>query len=186
MSQGTLRRQDKAMAQVEIDELLKTAKVGHFGTVSRSGDPYVVPNLFIYEDGKIYSHNAKIRGHFRQNLEANPRVCFEVAEIGQVWPYGEFECDTTTSYTSVIVYGSARIEDDPAKKAWFFDRFMAKYADPAWDRPKSFYPRLDAVTVYCLEIEQITGKKGSLPALNEQWPAKNKTLSPQAVPPPPE
>jgi uncharacterized protein len=184
MSQGTLRRQDKAIGQAEIEGLLKTARVGHFGTVSRSGDPYVVPNLFVYEDGKIYSHNAKISGHFRQNLEGNPRVCFEVAEIGQVWPYGEFECDTSASYTSVIAYGPARIEDDPAKKAWFFDRFMAKYANPAWDRPKSFYPRLEAVTVYCIEIEQITGKKGSMPALSEQWPAKNKTLSPHVVPPP--
>ena len=43
--------------------------------------------------------------------------------------------------------------------------------------------RLDAVTVYCIEVEQLTGKKGSMPALEEQWPAKNKTLSPQAVPP---
>jgi nitroimidazol reductase NimA-like FMN-containing flavoprotein (pyridoxamine 5'-phosphate oxidase superfamily) len=83
----------------------------------------------------------------------------------------------------VIAFGSVRIEADPAKKALFFDRFMAKYADPAWERPKSFYPRLEAVTVYCIEVEQLTGKKGAMPALDEQWPAKNKTLSPQAVPP---
>ncbi|MDB5078321.1 MAG: putative pyridoxamine 5-phosphate oxidase [Chloroflexi bacterium] len=183
MSQGTLRRQDKAMEQAEIEHLLRTAKVGHFATVSSGGEPYVVPNLFVYEEGKIYTHNARISGHFKQNVERQPRVCFEVAEIGQVWPYGEFECDTTTSYNSVIAFGSVRIEADPAKKALFFDRFMAKYADPAWERPKSFYPRLEAVTVYCIEVEQLTGKKGAMPALDEQWPAKNKTLSPQAVPP---
>lgn len=183
MSQGTLRRQDKAMQEAEIEHLLKTAKIGHFATTGNSGEPYVVPNLFIYEGGNIYTHNANISGHFRQNIDQNPRVCFEVAEIGQVWPYGEFECDTSTSYTSVIAFGPARIETDPARKAWFFDCFMAKYANPAWDRPKSFYPRLDAVTLYCIEVEQLTGKKGSMPALEEQWPAKNKTLSPQAVPP---
>jgi nitroimidazol reductase NimA-like FMN-containing flavoprotein (pyridoxamine 5'-phosphate oxidase superfamily) len=183
MSRGVIRRQDKAMAQDEVEALLKTARVGHFGTTGEGGQPYVVPNLFVYEGGQIYTHNARISGHFRQNIDQNPRVCFEVAEIGQVWPYGEFECDTSASYVSVIAYGTVRIESDPAKKAWFFDRFLAKYADPTWDRPKSFYPRLDAVSVYCIELEAITGKKGSMPALEEQWPAKNKTLSPQAVPP---
>lgn len=171
------------MPEAEIEYLLKTAKVGHFATTNNNGEPYVVPNLFVYEDGKIYTHNSRISGHFRQNIDQNPRLCFEVAEIGQVWPYGEFECDTSASYNSVIAYGRVTIEADPAKKAWFFDRFMAKYANPEWDRPKSFYPRLDTVTVYSIEVEQITGKKGSMPALEEQWPAKNKTLSPQAVPP---
>lgn len=183
MSRGTLRRQDKAMPQTEIEELLKTAKVGHFATSGEGGQPYVVPNLFVYEDGQIYTHNARISGHFRQNVDGNPRVCFEVAEIGQVWPYGEFECDTSASYASVIAYGMVSLETDPERKAWFFDRFMAKYANPAWDRPKSFYPRLDAVTVYRIELEQVTGKKGVMPAVEEQWPAKNKTLSPNAVAP---
>lgn len=183
MSQGVIRRQDKAMPEAEIEQLLKTAKVGHFATTTTNGDPYVVPNLFVYEDGKIYTHNARIKGHFRQNIDQHPRVCFEIAEIGQVWPYGEFECDTSASYNSVIAFGAVSIEDDPDKKAWFFDRFMAKYSNPDWDRPKSYYPRLDAVTVYCIELEQITGKKGTMPALEEQWPAKNKTLSPNAVPP---
>ncbi|HEX2914110.1 MAG TPA: pyridoxamine 5'-phosphate oxidase family protein [Chloroflexia bacterium] len=183
MSQAVVRRKDKQMSQEEIENFLTQARVGHFGTVSPNGDPYVVPNLFVYADGKIYSHNTSANGHFRQNVEAHSRVCVEVAEIGQVWPYGEFECDTTTSYNSVVAFGSISLVNDPAEKSRFFDRFMAKYADPGWDRPKSFYPRLEQVTVYCVALETITGKKGGMPPLNEQWPAVNKTLSPGTVPP---
>ena len=183
MSQGILRRQDKAMETAEIEALLERATVGHFGSLSETGDPYVVPNLFVYLDGKIYTHNSSANGHFRQNIERHSRVCFEVSEMGQVWPYGEFECDTTTSYASVICYGSVRVEADPTDKARFFDHFMAKYADPTWERPKSFYPRLEGVTVYSLEIERVTGKKGPLPAVSEQWPTRNNTRSPNARPP---
>ncbi len=183
MSQGVLRRKDKMMSQTEIESLLERTAIGHFGTVSETGYPYVVPNLFVYAEGKIYTHNASITGHFRRNIEQAPRVCFEIAEMGQVWPYGEFECDTTTSYASAIGFGTIRVEADPAAKARFFDRFMAKYADTEWERPKSFYPRLEQVTVYCIELEQLTGKQGPLPAVSEQWPAKNNTHSPRAVPP---
>ena len=183
MSQATMRRQDKAMSQTEIEALLARVAVGHFGTRGTTGDPYVVPNLFVYLDGQIYTHTSSAGGHFRQNIEQYGRGCFEVSEMGQVWPYGEFECDTTISYASVICYGSISIVDEPTAKARFFDHFMAKYADPTWERPKSFYPRLAGVTVYRLGIETITGKKGPLPAVAEQWPAKNKTLSPHARPP---
>lgn len=183
MSQGVLRRQDKQMSQLEVDALLERTGVGHFATVGSDGTPYVVPNLFVYADGKIYTHNASVPGHFRQNVAHQPRICFEVAEMGEVWPYGEFECDTTVSYASVVAYGAITVETDPAAKALFFDRFMAKYGEAAWERPKSFYPRLEQVTVYSIELERVTGKKGPLPPVSEHWPSRNKTLSPRAVPP---
>ena len=50
-------------------------------------------------------------------------------------------------------------------------------------REKSFYPRLDKVIVYAIEIERMTGKRGPLPALGDQWPAKNMTKSPDAIAP---
>lgn len=180
MSQGVVRRQDKLMSEAEVNTFLAQVQVGHFATVSAEGFPYVVPNLFVYSDGKIYTHNSHAKGHFRQNIEANQRICFEASQMGQVWPYGEFECDTTTSYQSVVAFGKIGLESDPARKAAFFDGFMAKYAKTEWERPKSFYPRLEQVTVYVLDIEQLTGKKGEMPPLSEQWPAKNNTRSPRA------
>jgi uncharacterized protein len=183
MSQGVVRRKDKEMSAAEADALLHRAALAHFATVGADGIPYVVPNLFVYDGGKIYLHTTAASGHFRANVAHSPRISFEVAEMGQVFPYGEFECDTTVSYASVIGFGTIHIEADAAEKAHFFDRFLAKYASPNWQRPKSFYPRLDEVTVYRIDAQRITGKKGPLLALGEQWPARNQTKSPGAMPP---
>jgi uncharacterized protein len=182
MSQGIIRRQDKVMSRQGIDCFLERTAVAHFATVSANGDPYVVPNLFVYADGKIFSHTS-LAGHFRSNIEARPRVCFEAAEMGPVFPYGEFECDTSVSYRSVVGFGSTRIEEDRVARMQFFDRLMAKYSDPKLKRPKSFYPRLDHITLYALAIEQITGKHQPLPMVSELWPASNRTKSPGATPP---
>ncbi len=181
MSQGTLRRQDKVLDRAATDRFLERTAVAHFATVSANGDPYVVPNLFVYADGNIFCHTAP-SGHFRSNIAARPRVCFEAAEIGTVFPYGEFECDSTVSYVSVIGFGQIRIEEGRAAKILFFDRLMAKYSDSTLDRPKGFYPRLDHITMYALTIEQIGGKHQPLPMVSEQWPAVNRTKTPGAVP----
>jgi uncharacterized protein len=180
MSQSVVRRKDKEMSRVDVDRFLGEAALAHFATMSANGDPYVVPNLFVYADGLIYLHTS-LGGHFRDNVEARPRISFEAAEMGTVFPYGEFECDSSVSFTSVVGFGAVRIDADPAGKARFFDRLMAKYADPKWQRPKSFYPRLDMVTVYAIEIERVTGKRGPLLAVGDQWPARNLTKSPGAV-----
>lgn len=182
MSRGVVRRHDKVMSRADIDRFLERAAFAHFATVSANGDPYVVPNLFIYADGMIFCHTS-LAGHFRSNIEARPRVCFEAAEMGAVFPYGEFECDSSVSYTSVVGFGPIRIEEDRAAKTRFFDRLMAKYSDPDLVRPKSFYPRLDHITLYSLAIEEITGKHQPLPMVGEQWPAVNRTKSPGAAPP---
>jgi nitroimidazol reductase NimA-like FMN-containing flavoprotein (pyridoxamine 5'-phosphate oxidase superfamily) len=182
MSEGVVRRKDKELPEAEARALLARAKLAHFGTIGAGGDPYVVPNLFVYADGAIYLHTAA-GGHFHRNVEHAPRICVEIAEMGAIFPYGEFECDTTASYASVVVFGSIGIVAETGAKAQFFDRFLAKYADATWERPKGFYPRLDQVTVYRIEIDRLTGKTGPLPGPEEQWPAVNRTKSPGAVPP---
>jgi nitroimidazol reductase NimA-like FMN-containing flavoprotein (pyridoxamine 5'-phosphate oxidase superfamily) len=182
MSEGIVRRKDKEMPEAATRDLLLRAKLAHFGTISPSGDPYVLPNLFVYADDAIWLHTSRA-GHFCSNVEHSPRICVEIAEIGEIFPYGEFECDTSASYASVVAFGKVAIVPEPEAKALFFDRFMAKYADAMLDRPKGFYPRLDQVTVYRVTIERLTGKIGPLPAVAEQWPAINRTKSPGAVAP---
>jgi uncharacterized protein len=181
MSQGIVRRADKVMSEQDIVSLLDTAPVAHFGSISANGDPYVVPNLFVHHDRKLLCHTS-LAGHFRSNVVARPRVCFEISEMGTVFPYGEFECDSSVSYRSVVGFGAISIEEGKQEKIEFFDLFMSKYSSTS-GRPKSFYPRLDQITVYSLSIETVTGKYQILPAANEIWPATNKTKTPGAKPP---
>lgn len=183
MSSGPPRRTDKIMAEVDALALLRRARLAHFATVGADGMPYAVPNLFVFADGLIFTHTSQASGHFRRNVEQNPRISVAVTEMGEVYPYGATACDTTASYASVVVFGQVRIEEDPAAKALFFDRLLEKYGDPGWARPAGFYPRLGDTAVYAIAPARITGKAGALPPVAERWPARNATRSPGAVPP---
>jgi len=181
MSSPQLRRQDRSLAEPEARDLIRGAYCGRLATVSEDGWPYVVPLLHVFSADEIGLHNTAAPGHLRTNVERDGRACFEVDEPIKVFDYGRFECDSGPAYRSAIAYGRIRIVDERAAKARFFDAFMAKYGTGA-QRPKSFYPRLDQVTVYALAVERITGKHCPLPPVSEQWPALDRTKSPNARP----
>ena len=178
-----VRRADKLMPDEQTGELLSSAYCGRLGTVGPDGSPYVCPLLYVWKDGQIWLHNTSAMGHLQTNVRHEPRACFEIDMPGTVFPYGRFQCDTSIEYRSVIAFGRISIVEDRALKAAFFDALMAKYYahDPA--RPPGFYPRLDAVVVYLLTVERITGKQTALPAVEARWPAADMTKSPNAVAP---
>lgn len=177
---GQLRRGDKVMTEAEAHRFLETAFCGRTATVGEDGFPYVVPNLFVWHAGEVWLHTARGNGHFARNARHETRVCFEVDEPGEVFPYGHIECDTSVSFRSVIVFGRIRLVRDDAEVREVFRRFMAKYApSDSWGREKDSFPRMDAINMYAIKPESATGKAGALPAVENRWPAKNNTLSPQ-------
>jgi nitroimidazol reductase NimA-like FMN-containing flavoprotein (pyridoxamine 5'-phosphate oxidase superfamily) len=175
-----VRRQDKVMPDEEARTLLAGAYCGRLATVGPDGWPYVIPLLYVWVDGEIWTHNTRVVGHLRTNVNHESRVCFEVDEPGEIFPYGRFDCDTTIAYRSVVVFGTIRVVEDPAQKARFCDALMAKYGDPGWGRTESFYPRLDQITVYAVKPDLITGKQTPLPEAGQQWPAVVYTKTPNA------
>jgi hypothetical protein len=139
-----------------------------------------VPLLYVCMDGEVFVHNTRARGHLRENVDREPRVCFEVDEAGEVFAYGRFECDSTVAYRSVIIFGRIRVVEDLPTKRRFCDGLMAKYAKKDWERPKGFYPRIDQITVYAISVERMSGKETPLPGVSERWPAADHTKSPNA------
>jgi len=182
VSSPQIRRQDRLLPEAEARELIARAYCGRVATVDADGWPYVVPLLHIFSGEVIRMHNTAARGHFRLNVERDARACFEVDEPIKVFDYGRFECDSGLAYRSAIAYGRIRIIEERAAKAGFFDELLAKYGTGVPGRPKGFYPRLDEVTVYALTVERITGKHCPLPPLSEQWPAVDRTKTPEAKP----
>ena len=65
-------------------------------------------------------------------------------------------------------------------KQRFCEALMEKYGKPETRRPKGFFPRIDVITVYAIAVERMTGKEQALPPLSEQWPAKDRTKTPNA------
>lgn len=178
-----VRRTDRVMSEARAKEILARGFCGRLATVGADGFPYCVPLLYVTMDDEIFVHNTAARGHLRSNVEHAGKVCFEIDQPGEVFDYGRFECDSSVEYRSVIVFGQIRIVDDRALKARFCDGLMAKYGKKDNNRPKGFYPRLDQITVYAIKPERITGKELALPAVADQWPAKDMTKSPNAKAP---
>lgn len=177
-----MRRTDKMMTAERAREALAKAFSGRLSTIGADGYPYCLPLLFVMMDGEIFVHNSNARGHLRTNVEHDARVCFEVDQANEVYPYGRFECDSALAYWSVIAFGHIRIIETTDIKQRFCDELMAKYADKAWDRPKGFYPRLEDICVYGIKIDRLTGKETLLPVSAERWPAIDKTKSPRSMP----
>src|SRR3954469_10921424 len=88
MSSPQLRRQDRVLGDAEARALLMRAYCGRIASVGADGWPYLVPLLYLFEDGEITVHNSAARGHFRLNVERESRVCFEVDEPVKVFDYG--------------------------------------------------------------------------------------------------
>jgi nitroimidazol reductase NimA-like FMN-containing flavoprotein (pyridoxamine 5'-phosphate oxidase superfamily) len=158
------------MSVEEAVSFLTGAFCGRTATVGSDGYPYVVPNLFVWMDDRIYLHTAKHRGHFLTNVEGCDRICFEADEPGETFPYGPVECDTSISYTSVVVFGRITIVTDDNVKQRFYQSFMHKYAPKdSWGRVKGSFPRMGSTVVYAIQVETMSGKRSPLPAVDKQW-----------------
>ncbi|MFI4976207.1 MAG: pyridoxamine 5'-phosphate oxidase family protein [Caulobacterales bacterium] len=180
-----LRRTQRQMPDDAARAFLEAGFCGHLATVDAGGQPYVTPLLYVVLEGEILLHNTAARGHLRGNVDAASKACFEVAEPGDVFAYGRFECDTGIAYRSVVVFGAIRVVDDRALKTRFCEALMRKYQPGELGRPRGFFPRLDNITVYALAIERMTGKACELPAAEELWPAVDRSATPNAVAPQP-
>jgi nitroimidazol reductase NimA-like FMN-containing flavoprotein (pyridoxamine 5'-phosphate oxidase superfamily) len=181
-----IRRSDRVLSEDEVVRSLERGYCARVATVDASGYPYCMPMLYVSINGRLYTHGTSARGHLRANVDRCDKVCFEIDEPGEVFAYGRFECDTGLAYRSVIAFGTIRVVEAESLKREFLDALMAKYANPAWQqRPQGFYPRLGAITVYEIAIERVTGKSLPLPEMSQQWPARDRTMSPNATAPPP-
>jgi hypothetical protein len=74
------------------------------------------------------------------------------------------------------------VEEVSAKQR-FFEALMRKYANPGWkERPRDYFPRMDQISLYAVTVERMTGKHSPLPDVSSQWPATDRTMTPDADP----
>jgi nitroimidazol reductase NimA-like FMN-containing flavoprotein (pyridoxamine 5'-phosphate oxidase superfamily) len=170
-----IRRHDLMLDDDGIERALESGFCGRLATVSADGAPYCTAMLYVRMSGEIWMHGTKEGGHLRRNLDHEPRVCLLIDAPGPVFDYGRFECDSSASYTSVMVFGSMRTIDAPDCKQHFFEALLAKYRRQGPARPANFFPRLGLITLYALTPERVSGKSIVLPSVEQQWPAVDRT-----------
>ena len=183
MSTPTPRRAEKLMDKDRMLEFVTSGHTGRLATIGPDGYPYCIPLLYLWIDGAVFLHTGSAPGHLRKNIEYSGKVCFELDEPGEVFDYGRFECDSGIAFRSIVIQGTIHLVEDRSIKQAFCEQLMDKYGKPDTIRPKNFFPRLDWISVYRIEIEHMVGKEQILPPLDEQWPAKDRTKTPQASPP---
>lgn len=105
----------KILSQQQAVEYLQKENVGRLATCALEGQPYITPVHYLYHEGKLYFHCAN-EGQKLMNIAENPKVCFEVSQINKS-VLGAKACSCSTRYTSVLVFGTARIMLNNAEKA---------------------------------------------------------------------
>lgn len=139
------------MPPEECEALLERSEVMRLGFVDQDG-PYVVPVNFGYADGRIYVHGPR-EGRRIAAVAQGARVCFEVDE-GEI-VRGDAPCSFTSSFRSVIGYGTARMLETEEEKRHGLDVIMRHYGSTGEGIPEA---KLRITSVMELAIESLDGK----------------------------
>jgi hypothetical protein len=145
------------MSEDEARAFLAGRIEGRLATCNQAGEPYITPLNYVVHENKIYLHS-KLTGRKLDNLAENPRVCFEVSETVKNTVSCDAPCACATRYTSVLVFGAARVLSDNAEKTIVLNRLVARFA-----AGKAFQPVEEKHAASCAVIEiaigTISGKR---------------------------
>ena len=143
----------------EMKLLLERMPVGRLAVVTGDG-PYVVTVNYLFFEGSIYFHTAPT-GRKMEALQADPRVCFLVDEVGPqvVWQQG---CGISQIYKSVICFGKAEFVQDPIEKRAILERMVQKYVPPNYPFPPMKDQNVRETAIVRIVIESMSGKANVL------------------------
>jgi nitroimidazol reductase NimA-like FMN-containing flavoprotein (pyridoxamine 5'-phosphate oxidase superfamily) len=162
-----IRRKDRQVTdEAWIRSFLHRAPLGVLATVQQ-GQPYLNPNLFVFDESHhaIYMHSARI-GRTHDNIDQDPQVCFSISEMGRLLPADE-ALEMSVEFSSVIVFGRARIVEDPEESARMLQMLLNKYfshLSPGRDYRPIQPQELKRTAVYRIQIEAWTGKRKQVEA----------------------
>lgn len=133
--------------------------------LSDDGSPYVVTQLFVYDDAEhvIYLHGASA-GRTRDLIERDgtTEAAFTVSEMGRFIPQ-EVPMEFTVEYASVDVFGPIHLVVDDTEKRHALETFMADFAPhliEGEDYERISQQTMDITSVYRLDVEEWSGKHG--------------------------
>ncbi len=119
--------------------------------------PYIVPFNYGYRDGCIYIHSAP-EGKKIDLIGKNKQVCFEVEDEIEI-EEGKQACSWTTSYRSIVGYGSIEILTDDQSKQEGLEIIMAQHGAP--NLLEFNAKNLERMVILKLTISSLSGKQSS-------------------------
>ncbi len=157
-----VRRTDRAVDDDGwIAQQLHSAKVCFIAT-SQDDQPFLNANLFWFDQDqhRIYFHTAG-NGMTRDNVQGNPKVCFGIAEMGELIP-ADTALEFSTAYAGVVVFGRARIVDDRNEAEHGLYGLLQKYfpdLQAGEDYRAITADELSRTSVFAIDIESWSGKQ---------------------------
>ena len=127
-------------------EFLENNKLGRLGCVLESGEPYVVPINYLFDEDKIYIHS--LPGEKISAMRANSKICLQIDTIAE----DGFE------WQSVIAYGEYVEIDERELKTRILYKFYEEFprftpVEAKFDIGNS----LKNVVMFRLKIVRLTG-----------------------------
>lgn len=152
-----MRRKGQQMTDEACRAALRRGKEGVLAVAGDDGYPYAVPVNYFYDGEKVYLHCAK-EGHKIDAVRRSDKVSFCVIDEDEVVPE-----EYSTAYRSVILFGRARLIEDPAAMTGLLDALAARFVkDAPPERAAYIRKYIAAVAVMEITVEHMTGKEGRL------------------------
>ncbi|NLY20753.1 MAG: pyridoxamine 5'-phosphate oxidase family protein [Tissierellia bacterium] len=149
-----MRRKNQLITNEESISILSKATGGVLALLGDNGYPYTVPMSYVYENGKLYFHCAKV-GHKIDAIKNSDKASFCVIERDDIVPE-EF----TTRYISVVAFGKIQILEDPIEIRRTIEVLTRRYSPGFEDEmQKEIENDLDNLCMLEFDIEHITGKE---------------------------
>jgi uncharacterized protein len=148
-----MRRTKQLLSQEECIQILNRRTSGMLGVTGDDGYPYTVPLSYVYRDNRVFFHGAK-EGHKIDGIRRNDKVSFCVIDQDLIVPE-----KFTTHFSSVILFGRARILEADSERQLGLELLNEKYApDFLAAGLKEIEKDWGRVSVVEISIEHMTGK----------------------------
>ncbi len=149
-----LRRNKQQLPEEACRAILARGTSGVLAVAGDGGYPYAVPLSYVYDGERIFFHCA-LSGHKLDAIARDDRVSFCVIDRDDVQPE-----TYTTHFASVIVFGRARVLDEPGEKRRALEKLAARYSPEQEEgRTREISRLFDRVCMLELRIEHMSGKQ---------------------------
>jgi nitroimidazol reductase NimA-like FMN-containing flavoprotein (pyridoxamine 5'-phosphate oxidase superfamily) len=111
----TRLREKGVSDRAELDALLDSTRVGHFGVTTEDSHPVVVPTAIVRDGDRVLAHGSTGSQWMRRLSERAPTCLAVTALSGLVVARSAFE--SSLHYRSAVLFGSCSPLPDPAKRA---------------------------------------------------------------------
>ncbi len=149
-----MRKIDRQMEQAQAEEILRSQDYGILCVHGDGGYPYGIPVNYGCADDKIYIHCTNGHSHKTDAIRRCNKVCLTVVSRSRI-----LEEVYSTQYTSVIVFGTAKLLSEEAEKRNAMHKLMAVLAPSTEHAAIDSCGHMKDMLVIEITPEHITGKR---------------------------